>query len=63
MTPVHHALKYVEITVLDMDAAQHFYGTAFGWRFTDYAPAYVKLSDRAVEIQRGPAAGASLGGG
>jgi predicted enzyme related to lactoylglutathione lyase len=32
MTPVHHAINYVEITVTDMDAPQHFYGTAFGWR-------------------------------
>ena len=39
MTPVHHAINYVEITVTDMDAAQHFYTAAFGWRFTDYAPA------------------------
>ena len=43
MTPVHHAIDYVEITVTDMDAAQHFYGTAFGWRFTDYAPAYAGI--------------------
>ena len=25
------------------DGAQHFYGTAFGWRFTDYAPAYAGI--------------------
>ena len=31
MTPVHHAINYVEITVTDMDADQHFYGTAYGW--------------------------------
>ena len=43
MTPVHHAINYVGITVTDMDAAQHFYGTAFGWRFTDYAPAYAGI--------------------
>jgi uncharacterized protein len=43
MTPVHHAINYVEITVTDMDAAQRFYGTAFGWRFTDYAPAYAGI--------------------
>ena len=43
MTPVHHAINYVEITLTDMDAAQHFYGTAFGWRFIDYAPAYVGI--------------------
>jgi hypothetical protein len=30
---VHHASNYVEITLTDMDAAQHFYGTAFGWRW------------------------------
>ena len=28
MTPLHHAINYVEITVTDMDAAQHFYGAA-----------------------------------
>jgi len=43
MTPVHHAINYVEITVTDMDAAQHFYAAAFGWRFTDYAPAYAGI--------------------
>jgi uncharacterized protein len=43
MTPVRHAINYVEITVTDMEAAQHFYGTAFGWRFTDYAPAYAGI--------------------
>ena len=26
-----------------MDAAQHFYAAAFGWRFTDYAPAYAGI--------------------
>jgi predicted enzyme related to lactoylglutathione lyase len=29
MTPTYHAINYVEITVTDMDTAQHFYGTAF----------------------------------
>ena len=43
MTPVHHAINYVEITVADMDAAQHFYGTAVGWRFTDHAPVYAGI--------------------
>jgi uncharacterized protein len=43
MTPVHPAINYVEMTVTDMDAAQHFYGTAFGWRFTMRRP---KLASR-----------------
>src|SRR4030095_7963630 len=43
MTPVHPAINYVESTVTDLDAAPHFYATAFGWRFTDYAPAYAGI--------------------
>jgi predicted enzyme related to lactoylglutathione lyase len=43
MAPVHDAINYVEIAVTDMDAAQHFYGTVFGRRFTDYAPAYAGI--------------------
>jgi predicted enzyme related to lactoylglutathione lyase len=43
MTPVHHAINYVEITVTDMDTAQLFYAAAFGLRFTDYAPAYAGI--------------------
>jgi uncharacterized protein len=58
MTPVHHAINYVEVTVTDMDAAQHFYGTAFGWRFTDYAPAYAGI--QAAEGD-GEVGGLSLG--
>jgi uncharacterized protein len=34
---VHHEINYVEITVTDMVAARYFHGTAFGWRFIDYA--------------------------
>jgi len=58
MTPVHHSIDYVEITVTDMDAAQHFYGTAFGWRFTDYAPAYAGILAPEVDGEIG---GLSLG--
>ncbi len=45
----HHALDYIEIPVTDFAAAKDFYGTAFGWSFTDYGPgpAYVGI--------RGPA--------
>lgn len=34
----HHTLDYVEIGVTDLDAAKDFYGSAFGWTFTDYGP-------------------------
>jgi uncharacterized protein len=58
MTPVHHAINYVEITVTDMDAAEQFYGTAFGWRFTDYAPAYAGIQAHGGD---GEVGGLSLG--
>ena len=40
---VHHAIDYVEITVPDVSAAKAFYGAAFGWTFTDYAPVYAGI--------------------
>ena len=36
----HHAIDYIEITVLDMDAARNFYAAAFDWEFNDYGPEY-----------------------
>ena len=39
----HHTIDYIEFTVRDMQAAQSFYGTAFGWRFTDYGPDYAGI--------------------
>ena len=40
---VHHAINYIEIAVTDMEAAKSFYGAAFDWQFTDYAPQYVGI--------------------
>lgn len=34
------ALDYVELPVSDMAATKAFYGSVFGWRFTDYGPDY-----------------------
>ena len=33
-------IDYVEFNVADIAAAKAFYGSAFGWRFTDYGPNY-----------------------
>lgn len=41
--PKHHALDYVEFTVRDLAEAKRFFGDAFGWRFTDYGPAYAGI--------------------
>jgi len=51
---VHHAMDYIEFTVLDMIEAKRFYGEAFGWQFTDYGPDYAGI--------QGQTAGSEVGG-
>jgi predicted enzyme related to lactoylglutathione lyase len=43
MTPIHHAIDYVEINVTDLATAKTFYGDAFGWQFNDYGPDYAGI--------------------
>jgi uncharacterized protein len=35
----------IEIYVADIARSKAFYGRAFGWTFTDYAPVYTEFSD------------------
>lgn len=39
----HHAIDYIEFTVLDLAEAKRFYTAAFGWAFTDYGPTYAGI--------------------
>jgi len=39
----HHEIDYIEFAVTDMQQAQRFYGTAFGWKFNDYGPEYAGI--------------------
>jgi uncharacterized protein len=48
---LHHQIDYIEFNVTDMEAAKQFYGAAFGWEFTDYAPEYVGIRKPGVEGQ------------
>lgn len=41
--PVHHSINYVELNVSDLERAIAFYGGAFGWEFTTYAPVYAGI--------------------
>lgn len=41
--PTHHAISYIELGVTDLSAARAFYGSAFGWTFNDYGPAYAGI--------------------
>ncbi len=38
-------IDYVEFGVADIARAKAFYGSAFGWRFTDYGPDYCEFDD------------------
>jgi predicted enzyme related to lactoylglutathione lyase len=35
------SLDYIELPATDIPATKRFYGTVFGWTFTDYGPDYV----------------------
>ena len=38
-------IDYVEFSVSDIARSREFYGTAFGWSFTDYGPEYCSFDD------------------
>jgi len=46
----HHAIDYIELTVIDMAAAKRFYGGAFAWQFNDYGPDYAGLRGEGREV-------------
>ncbi|MCI4662874.1 MAG: VOC family protein [Neomegalonema sp.] len=43
--PRHNRIDYIEFAVSDIARAKAFYGSVFGWRFTDYGPEYCELAD------------------
>ena len=47
---VHHDLNYIELTVVDMAAAQAFYRESFGWSFNEYGPEYTGIRRGAGEM-------------
>jgi len=52
-TSTHHAIDYVEIPFADLAAAKAFYGSAFGWTFTDYGPTYVGFASNGTDEDGG----------
>ena len=42
-------LNYIELNVADIARSKAFYGSAFGWTFTDYGPEYTEFSDGAMK--------------
>lgn len=63
--PADGTLDYIELPGPDIPATKEFYGSLFGWNFTDYGPNYVAFetpegrqggfnADRKVATQGGP---------
>jgi uncharacterized protein len=38
-------IDYIEMNVTDIERSKAFYGSAFGWTFTDYGPSYCEFQD------------------
>ena len=38
-------MDYIEFPASDIEATKRFYGTVFGWSFTDYGPNYTSFFD------------------
>ena len=38
-------IDYIEMGVVDLARSKAFYGTAFGWSFTDHGPTYCEFQD------------------
>lgn len=46
----HHSINYLELPSRDIAKTKSFFGTLFGWSFTDYGPDYVATSDGGMEL-------------
>ena len=45
MTSRDRRIDYIEFNVTDLARSRKFYGTAFGWTFTEYGPDYLAFND------------------
>lgn len=55
--PRHHAINYVELTAPDFAAVKAFYGSVFGWTFTDWGDDYISFDPEEAGIDGGFAKG------
>lgn len=49
MSDKNNHINYVEFKANDLDAVKAFYGSVFGWTFTDYGPTYIAFSASGLE--------------
>lgn len=41
----NNCIDYIEFNVGDIERSKTFYGTVFGWTFTNYGPEYCEFND------------------
>lgn len=46
---IHHRINYIEMQAGDFGSVKDFYGSVFGWTFTDYGPDYTAFNDGALD--------------
>ncbi len=44
-TQENNCIDYIEFVVSDIERSKKFYGSVFGWTFTDYGPEYCEFND------------------
>ena len=42
-------INYIEFKASNLEAIKDFYASCFGWKFTDYGPAYIAFSESGLE--------------
>jgi len=63
----HEKIDYVEFAAKDLGATKTFFGTVFGWIFTDYGPDYTAFTNAGLDggffrasLSSSPASGGAL---
>ena len=49
MSIQNNHINYIEFKAKDLEAVKSFYEKAFGWKFTDYGPAYTAFDESGVQ--------------
>ena len=49
MVHKHHCITYLELPATDLAAVKEFYGSVFGWTFTDWGPEYVSFDGAGID--------------
>ncbi len=49
MSDKHHSINYIELPSHDLAVTKAFYGSLFGWTFTDWGPDYISFAGAGID--------------